>query len=402
MTFNYCIESDVPQRGDLKELSTCLLLVKPASFISKTNFMKKLLVLQFLFVGSISLLAQKNVLPDTAIITTADINQFNRQKDNKDFYTRVTQFADLSWVSPPFLDHGSEKGWYILSADVSPHFFIGGERMPFVVGLTPRYRVRIFRNNEKFQDSSLPVRTPSFMPGLTVYIPLRRTAPDVFKNRNYISIAAFHHSNGQDGNTFKTNGEFNLSNGNFSTNYVEAGFIRNVRIKRSAANNKFNCEPEPEDCNQCPAQFPFGYYDHVAKIALEQHVGTAFAQRGSYSRTRLNLKYSFINVRNWRWLVGEGKPKKQIGRCFLKEHYRLIFNGSVNLDKLEEPYSKLSKRLNFDMGAYCRIASGNTAVFLMGGYYGNDPYNIFYSKDYFFIRGGLALGFFVHTSKLTD
>ena len=363
--------------------------------------MRKLFILFLSAAVLFSADAQK-VLPDTVALTQQDKDQFERQKDNKDFYTRVTQFADLSWVSPPFFDHGSEKGWYILSADISPHFFIGGERMPFVIGLTPRYRVRIFRNNEKFQDSSLPVRTPSLMPGLTFYLPLQRTEASVYKNRDYLSIAVFHHSNGQDGNTFKTNGEFNLSNGNFSTNYIELGFNRNRRVKRSPVNNKFTCDPEPDDCNQCPPQFPTGYYDHVVKIAIEQHFGTAFEQRGSYSRTRLNLKYMFIDVRNWRWLVGEGKPKKQTGRCYLKELNRIIVNASLNADKLDKPYSSLHKRINLELGAYSRIAAGNTAVFLMTGYYGNDPYNIYYSKDYFFIRAGLALGFFVHTSKISD
>jgi hypothetical protein len=110
----------------------------------------------------------------------------------------------------------------------------------------------------------------------------------------------------------------------------------------------------------------------------------------------------FINVRNWRWLVGESKEKKPVGRCYLRESNRLILNATINLDKLTDPYNQFKRRINFEAGFYKRIAAGNTALFIMGGYYGNDPYNIYYSKHYWFLRGGLSLGFFVHTSKIGE
>src|SRR5262245_24777731 len=60
-----------------------------------------------------------------------------KHKSNYDFYKRVLSFSQLSWVAPTFLDRGSEKGYYVLSADISPHFNIGGERTRFVFQLTP-------------------------------------------------------------------------------------------------------------------------------------------------------------------------------------------------------------------------------------------------------------------------
>jgi hypothetical protein len=296
------------------------------------------------------------------------------------------------------MDLGSEKGGYILSADIAPHFFIGGERLPIAFSFTPRYKVRIFRNNDKFGDSSLPVRTPSYMPGGTLYVPIHLGAPNVYKNIRYISLSFFHHSNGQDHPTFSSPGVFNLYNGNFSTNIIEAAYCWNKRFRFSGPDS-FKCESP--SC--CPNDFDRGYFDWIYRIGLEQHEGTAFEQRGTYSRTRLNFKGTFIDVRNMRWLVRNTINKNeeyQLGQCYLRESYRVNLNVSLNIDQLDDPFNDLERRINAEIGVFKRIAAANTAIFAMVGYYGNDPYNIYYSKNYAFIRAGLALGFFVHTNKL--
>jgi hypothetical protein len=327
-----------------------------------------------------------------------------RQLDNKDFFKRVSQFSDISWVSPPFSDIGSPKNFYILSADIQPHFMIGGEKLPFVIEFTPRYKVRIFKNNIQEGDSSFPVRTPSFMPGATVYIPLRKHNPDnsAYKNIKYLSIALFHHSNGQDHRTFKSPGVFNLYNGNFSTQYFEIAFNKNIRTPKTGSNRDF-CKPDT-DCNKCPPRYDVGYLDKVFKIGIEQHIGTATEQRGSYGRTRINFKGSLIDVINWRLRVRQNStsPWTRVGSCFLKESFRLVSNISINVDKLQDPYNRLDRRVNIDLGIFKKIASGNTSVFGMVGYYGNDPYNIYYSQHYAFVRIGLALGMFIETSKFHD
>jgi hypothetical protein len=77
-----------------------------------------------------------------------------------------------------------------------------------------------------------------------------------------------------------------------------------------------------------------------------------------------------------------------------------MVNISANLDALSEPFNKLHKRINADIGIYWRVSGGNTSLFAATGYYGNDPYNIYYSKSYGFFRLGVALGFFVFTGRV--
>ena len=48
-----------------------------------------------------------------------------------------------------------------------------------------------------------------------------------------------------------------------------------------------------------------------------------------------------------------------------------------------------------DVSYYWRIPSTpNASFFASTGYYGSDPYNIYYPDSYFFGRAGLAFGFF--------
>ena len=340
--------------------------------------------------------AQKKLAADK-IVTPQDSGAYRKQQANKDFFNRIIQFSQLSWACLPYTDIGSDKKGYILSADISPQFFIGGERMRFAIALTPGYKVRIFRNNKSAGDSSLPVRTPSFMPGATLFIPIHLGTPDLYKNIHYVSLSFFHHSNGQDQPTFKAPGVFNYATGNFSTNYFELGYTYNWR--KSFQNQKSNLQ---FDC--LGSEYPLGYIDKLFKIGLEQHVWTATEQKGTYGETRINASFSFIKVNNWRWTVKrkQAKTRQQVGSCYLKEAYRLIAKLSMNIDKLENPYNNFDRRLNIEAGIYRRIAAGNTSVFAMAGYYGNDPYNIYYSKNYPFIRAGLALGFFVQTSKISQ
>jgi hypothetical protein len=355
-----------------------------------------------------------------------------KHKANYDFYKRVLSFSQLSWASPPFLDRGSEKGSYILSADISPHFNIGGERMPFVFQLTPRYIVRIFRDNEEFNDTSLPVRTPSYMPGGTFFIPLRSprsTAAtyDWYKDKQYLGLAFFHHSNGQDGPEFNEDGTINVHNGNFSTNFLEFAYNFNKRTKLSGATFGGSCNGD-EDC--AANEMPKGYRDVYGKLGLEQHFNTTDAIKDLYGTTRINFNLGYIKTYNARLIIyrnAKGKTKsgskiatdstqnidlvqqmvnkeeklkscQVVGKCYHKEYVRFLMNTSFIVNELAEN-SGIKNRINADIGMYMRISGNTTAWFLMAGYYGSDPYNIYFQKSYFFIRTGVALGFFNYTNK---
>src|SRR5690349_8566992 len=116
------------------------------------------------------------------VVTTAvaqeEIDSITRQRArhkmrNQEFAQQTLNYTALSFVSPPAVDRGSPKTWYFLSADIIPQFLIGGDWTRFVLHITPRYKVRIFHNDKVAGDSSLPVRTPSYMPGATFYVPIK-------------------------------------------------------------------------------------------------------------------------------------------------------------------------------------------------------------------------------------
>lgn len=353
-----------------------------------------------------------------------------RHKRNYDFYRRVLSFSRLSWASPYFLDRGSAKGWYILSADISPHFNIGGERLPVVFQLTPRYMVRIFRNNEKFNDTSLPVRTPSYLPGATFYFPVSKktTGSDYnwYRDFNYMSVAFFHHSNGQDGPEFLDDGTINLQNGNFSTNFFEANFHFS---QRNSITGSFSdaCNGD-EDCAK--NEMPLSYLDLYGKLGIEQHINTSDEIREHYGRTRVNFNLGFVRTHNARMIIRKNKRGKikagsqieippdstidilgkllhtqkesescqVVGKCYQKEYVRFVLNTSFVVNRLAYDNS-LARKINADLAMFLRVSGNNTAWFLMAGYYGSDPYNIYFQQSYWFCRTGIALGFFNYTNK---
>ena len=364
---------------------------------------KRLLVLLFLLLTGQGVLRAQD--PDSAGVSKLSLDglgKFNLQKRNLDFFERVVSFSTVSWVSLPYTDLGYKDGKspYLLSADVSPHFNIGGENTPVTLQITPRYKVRILWDDLPEGDSSWPVRTPSYMPGASLFIPVSHSpfkrarhytmAPDLensYRDLHYIGLAVFHHSNGQDGNEIQPDGKYNTYNGNFSTNFVELSYHFNLR-KRLRKVSPFDC-PNKE--------YPVGYFDYFGHIGYEQHFSSAQALRGRYSRSRINGSFGWIKVDNYRFRVG--KLNQQVGQCYRKERYRYQLNISANVDRLDEAHDDFHKKINVDFGFFKRILGGNTAAFVMAGYYGNDPYNVYFENSYPFIRAGLALGFFTFTNK---
>jgi hypothetical protein len=332
------------------------------------NYSKTITLTLFLMIYTFASYAQEE---DS---TKMAIRKKSRRAQNFYFLQQTLNYSALSYASPVWFDHGSPKEWYVLSADIIPQFVIGGDWMPFPIHVTPRYKVRIFRNNETFGDSSLAVRTPSYMPGISVHFRIQDMDDDHLKIQ-YASLSFFHHSNGQDGTEF-TNGEINTYNGNFSTNYIEPAYHFRVR-NRLLDVFKEGGLYQPKD-----------YFDFYGRMGYEFHFSTSDEIKSSYGTQRLNITLGLIEVIK--------RTDKYETIPFYRERNRIVLNSTIITGHRDNGMDEFHRRINFDLNYYWRIPSSpNTALFLCTGYYGSDPYNIYYMQSYWFVRAGLAFGFFV-------
>ena len=127
-----------------------------------------------------------------------------------------------SYVTFPF--HIGNLEPLIFEANISPSFIIRERKDSRLMGvLTAQIIIRMYN------EESLPVRTPSYIPQITAYYSVGETL-----NKNVLFARIAHHSNGQDGDFYDENGDINLISGNFSTNFFELGFIH------TSFSNKYN------------------------------------------------------------------------------------------------------------------------------------------------------------------
>lgn len=137
----------------------------------------------------------------------------NEQKMELTLISQVNQ--GNSYITFPTDIGNIEPLWF--EGNVIPNFYLRKSKNARLMGvLTPQIIIRMY------QEESFPVRTPSYMPQITVYYQLHKQAP--LKSSNaFFRIA--HHSNGQDGDFILADGSFNHKSGNFATNFLEAGYI---------------------------------------------------------------------------------------------------------------------------------------------------------------------------------
>jgi hypothetical protein len=107
---------------------------------------------------------------------------------------------------------GLDPVWY--EAQLAAHFFAHRAAWPFALVVSPHAVVRLFR------EYGEPVKTPSYMPRVTLFAWSARARPAEARV-TYASLALGHHSNGQAGPPFLPGRRLNHETGDFYTNYVE-------------------------------------------------------------------------------------------------------------------------------------------------------------------------------------
>ena len=142
----------------------------------------------------------------------------------------------------------------LFEGNISPAFLITETKRAALV-LTPKVILRMRTGD------SWPVRTPSYMPRMSLYF---FRGPPTASAARFFFVTSSHHSNGQEGDFYLPNGEINDRDGSFSTNFVEVGF-QDIELDEEGVSN--------------------------VRASLEVHPSFVMEPelRGQYSQVRLHL-----------------------------------------------------------------------------------------------------------------
>lgn len=286
-------------------------------------------------------------------------------------YTQLyKENSEMSYSSPRG-EFGAPSG-YIINGKLTTTFMVFAPiNLPVAFSINPDYTVRVR------SERSAGVRTPSFKFGGTLYA---RLAQEV-KSYKYAQLSFTHHSNGQDGEAVLPDGTINTKTGNFNTNYLTAAY----------AFGKYN------DQVTLGAQYTSLHH----KVGLEWHkwFENEPALIGDYGFTRLNYDFSFRIYQTYNakktGLEKVSSLNKLTKNSVEKEKWR--FNGQISyaINKYAtQAIFEPKRRLNVEAVAnYSLPFMQNVFIMASFGYYGEDPYNIYFKDRYAFMKFGLASTF---------
>ena len=312
------------------------------------------LLLSTLFCFLVSNLFAQTVVSDTLSESKRQANLF--------FTSLYKENSEMSYTSPSGEIGAPSK--YVLNGKLTTSYLVfAPQNLPVAFSVNPDFTVRVR------SERSAGVRTPSFRLGGTFYVRLT----DDIKNYQYAQLSFTHHSNGQDGTAFLADGSINTQNGNFNTNYLTFAY----RFGKFLNPNAINGNSES--------------IHH--KVGLEWHKWFAYenALNGDYGFTRLNYDFSYRIYQ----IYEDKKKASSTTELIEKEKWR--FNAQVDyaVNKYDN-YNLFAakRRLNIEASANYSLPFMQN-VFLMGsiGYYGEDPYNIYFKDRYAFMRFGLSSTF---------
>ncbi|MCJ8288385.1 MAG: hypothetical protein HRT58_00025 [Crocinitomicaceae bacterium] len=385
--------------------------------------MKKALLLTIgLFVSLINLHAQDSTPEETP--------EYIETKDKRDnayhFYKKQILIAEPSLLSIFGSFNNSGKKNYILNADVRSPIGIGGRW--FTLGSRKKYwmsyfevlpdiKIRIFRDDQKWGDTSMPVRTPSLRVGASYFgAPKSWWHHSERPDKHYVGLTVYHHSNGQDGAEL-INDSVNLYNGNFGEQVVlrffYGGIFQGVSNELKQFSDLENKSAKIRQARQTAIERNHLWY---WRAGFEFHAwekwGTSetFKKYNIYGRHRVQLKGGFIssprytesiyNGEKWVPVPDRTNIKKELWRVILNVEYitDLKYNSGLNVTQLEKQrFFDPTKRLNIDLTGYLRCPGVSTmAFFARASYIGSDNYNIYFQNSYGEIRLGIAFASFYY------
>ncbi len=336
-----------------------------------------------------------------------------------DFYQTMVMIQEPSTFSPAYFNYSKnrmkakQKKSFILDADIRVPIALGGKKWynsrRFMKGvmttlhIQPQFKVRILSNDAKQGDESLPVRTPSYIPGVNFYFSNANKWSFVSKSTGYVKFRLFHHSNGQDGDPYPVGGDgyFNTYNGDFGDNLVaELGYGRIYKHKYDKKVKPFQWGKQMKD----------RFYTAFWYVGYEAHplISESIKRYHFYGRNRINA--------NGFWLSGQTSRnvlREETGEIYATEPYlpRETWRVSANLSWILDPNLQhgtsmqqektgildASRRLNLSLTFHTRIAgTGHAAGFVQLSYFGSDPYNAYFQQSIGQIRVGISNSFFLY------
>lgn len=279
------------------------------------------------------------------------------QTDSAEFRNhRYNEFyrgnRDFSYISP-----GGElgaPGRYVINGElIASYFLLASPESRLSLAVTQRFMARTRT------DRSSPIRTPSFRLGTQVFY---RLSANVTQYR-YVEGQFFHHSNGQDGSTFRPNGTINTETGDFSTDYLQASYNWGTHLSSR-----------------------YGTYYHLGYRWHPPFFNHSAGLAGNYGFGRL------LGQATYRLF---GRADTESPPSVTSERLRVTLQASYAVNRLEGwDLTAAQRRLNAELSLwYIPSFSHDAGVFVTVGYYGEDPYNIYFNDRYAFIRFGIAAGF---------
>lgn len=319
--------------------------------------MKNALLLSFLFLCVINVYSQEVVL---------DTLQKRKQQANLAYTSLYKENSAMSYTSP-----GGEMGApskFVINGKLTTNYMVFAPiSLPIAFAVNPDFTVRVRK------ERSAGVRTPSFRLGGTFYVRLTQE----LKQYKYAQISFTHHSNGQDESALLSDGTINTKTGNFNTNDLTLAY--NFGNFTNSLNGRANS------------------IHH--KVGLEWHKWFNYEPVliGDYGFTRLNYDFSFRIYQNYSNKKGGWKKSIADDHTQTLEKEKWRFNAQLSYAVNQYTNHDLfapKRRLNVEASAnYSLPFMQNVFIMASVGYYGEDPYNIYFKDRYAFIRFGLSTTF---------
>ncbi len=275
-----------------------------------------------LYSQSISDTTESLVLP-----TIAQVNQGN---------SYITFPTDIGNLQPLWFE-----------GNIIPNFFLRQSSNSRLLGvLTPQIIIRMY------QEESFPVRTPSYVPQITLYY-------QICQNKNQYQINLYariaHHSNGQEESFFLDNGDVNKRSGDFATNYLELGLIKTNYSQRLNAHQFFKTSLE---------------YHPKPWMALELD--------GIYSNLRWHNSFSIFKL-----------PSKSVARTSQRSDISLKLDATWLFGDVNKWESVSWDRLNLSLVFYYHPRFLKDIGLFVQYYSGSDYYNIYFGQHINILRFGI-------------